>query len=169
MKGHIGHVHVGCPGGRTLLSCPHRYVKEANFAQTILKRAAPVTYGRDSDVPGDLAMEINRGIVGITGRAGRAGKFVSGIQCIPVDAVHGVFNGCLFDTEAQNVFELNIAVPDPHLMQLISSVELVLNPHRLRPNSATEPHGLAIGRMQVISIQPGAVDSVDRSVAFTKT
>ncbi|MBA7665099.1 hypothetical protein ES703_73165 [subsurface metagenome] len=53
-------------------------------------------------------------------------------------------------------------VPYPHLMQFINPVELILDPGRLWPNYTTEPHISIFCRVQVIGIQPRAVDAIFR-------
>ena len=161
--------HVGFSRSRLRLSGIDRQMVDADFAQTSRSLSRrPIGVGGQPDVLRRQAAKVDGDVVSLAWLAGVLGKFVIA-QCRPLNAIDRVLDGDIFEPEAQEVLELYVVVPNQHLGELVGHVELVLDPDRLGSCRITLPHVRRFHRVQVVGIQPGAVDSVGRIETVGRT
>ena len=130
--------HVGFSQSRLRLSGMDRQMVDADFAQTSRRYPRPIGVGGQPDVLRRQTAKVD-GSVSQAVLTGALWKFVIA-QCRPLNAIDRVLDGDILEPEAQEVLELYVVVPNPHLGELVGPVELVLDPDRLGPSSFALPH-----------------------------
>jgi len=153
--------HIRSAVGRLRLAGLRRNVQEANFTESVLAHHAIAAIDVQTHVLDRNPAEIDRRVGRVRGLGGGPSEFKVA-QSGPVDPVLGVLDRYVLDSEAQEQLELDVVVPDQHLMELVDAVELKLYPQWIGAGHR-QPHILGLGRMLMRCVQTGTVDRPLRS------
>jgi len=157
-----GEGHIRSPGGRLRPPGLQGGLEETDLAEAgLLGGGPPVAVHGELDVPGQDPAEVHGGVVHVVRLSRALGELGHVGQGGPRGPVHGGGDGHVPGPVPQGGHLLGlILVPDPHLVQLVDLVKLVLDPRGLG-GLAAEPHVLGTGRVLVVLAKPGTIDRLD--------
>jgi len=157
-------IDTRCGIGRLRLAGLHGDVEEADLTQAILSEHPPVAVDGQPDGPGCHALEVHDAVMGVAGLCAGPGQ-LGVTERGPVGSIGGVFDRHVLEPEPEHRLELDVVVPDPHLVELVDLVELVLDVDGIVPGRQAQPHVRGVGGMPIRSIKAGTVDGPFRAHA----